>query len=75
MQQKAPIIFVYVCPSVSPHVSAQVPLGGFSWNLILGTSMKAANKLKICWNLISVTLHEDQSTFHCYRRQKFEWNY
>jgi len=36
-------IVMSACPSVCPHVSARLPLGGFSWNLIRGTLTK------ICW--------------------------
>jgi len=39
--EKKTIIFVSsVYPSVCPQISARLPLDGFPWNLILGTSMK-----------------------------------
>ena len=38
--RKAPLNPSHVRPSVYPHVSARLPLDGFPWNLILGTSME-----------------------------------
>lgn len=61
-----PITFVVSARSIlCPHVSARFLLYGFSWNLILETSMKIAEKIKI-WlkeRKISDTLHEDLPTF------------
>jgi hypothetical protein len=54
------------CP---PHVPAWLPLDGFPWNLIMGTSMK------ICWkspNLVKIRQkYEDLRTFYCCWLQKF----
>jgi len=57
-----------VYPSSRLHVSAQHPLDGISWNLVLGTlyeSLSADSKFGPSYAKISGTLPEDFSTFCC----------
>lgn len=35
----------HVCPSISPQLSARLPLAEYSWNLILGTFTKMCRKI------------------------------
>ena len=53
--------------SIYPHVSAPLPLDGFTWNLMLETSMEICQGKFRIW-LKSGTLHEDLSMFCCCRR-------
>ena len=55
-------------PSVCWYVTARLPLDGFPWNLVFGTSIKILKKDQICLN--SRILHLYRSTFYCCR-----WHY
>ena len=54
-----------VHPSVCPHGTTRLPLGGFSWNFIFGYFSKVSRKFRCHLNLtrITATLHEDRYTF------------
>ena len=55
-----------ICPSVCPHETTLLPLGGFSWNFIFEDFLaNPSRKFKFGYNTtrITGTLHEDLRTF------------